>query len=421
MKKFLISLLSFGFFAHIYAAEMKLVYWSHTHDPAVGVNEKIINDFMNENPNIEVVYDHVPHANYEQKIMTAFAGKEGPDLFWAGDWMVPQYIENKMIAPVDPSAFGVSSQTEFLDLFNPGSLDGFMVDGKVYTGGISEYNSFSLIYNKKHMDEIGVKLSKDTPVTWNRLADITSKLTKKTGSKITRIGFSWPYTSGIWNVLVLEPMLRQAGGELVDVSKGKAMLDTAPALRVMNYIKKLKDSDAIDPAFYSDLLGDLANERASMIIGGPWAVSPLKDMNPDLEWDTAPMAQFSDAKSRITTLYAWAWFVNANTTPEKQKAAWRLINKLTSNQQLWWDKVGYVQARKGNASNGQDMDSYMKSSDPRITTIFNDYPHGRYQFASPHYKEISDMWTRVVTRVLAGEDPKKVLKDAQNAADFILD
>ena len=110
MKKLLISLLSFGFFAHIYAAEMKLVYWSHTHDPAVGVNEKIINDFMNENPNIEVVYDHVPHANYEQKIMTAFAGKEGPDLFWAGDWMVPQYIENKMIAPVDPSAFGVSSQ-----------------------------------------------------------------------------------------------------------------------------------------------------------------------------------------------------------------------------------------------------------------------------------------------------------------------
>ena len=219
---------------------MKLVYWSHTHDPAVGVNDKIINDFMNENPNIEVVYDHVPHANYEQKIMTAFAGKEGPDLFWAGDWMVPQYIENKMIAPVDPSAFGVSSQKEFLDLFNPGSLDGFMVDGKVYTGGISEYNSFSLIYNKKHMDEIGVKLSKDTPVTWNRLADITSKLTKKTGSKITRIGFSWPYTSGIWNVLVLEPMLRQAGGELVDVSKGKAMLDTAAALRVMNYIKKFK-------------------------------------------------------------------------------------------------------------------------------------------------------------------------------------
>lgn len=401
--------------------KIQITYWTHNHAASIPVNQEIIDEFMKENPNVEIVFDNAPHSNYEQKILTAFAGGAGPDVFWAGDWMVPQFLKNGMIAPVDPTAFGVQTQDEFEKLFAPGALDGFKSEGKIYTGGVSEYNSFSLIYNVDILKEVGIEApAKDKPMTWEQLAEIAGKLAKTEGGKTTRVGIHWPFTTPIWTVLILEPMLRQLGGEIVDPATGKPMLNSPEMVRVMEYVKSLRANNAIDPAFYNDLLQDFAQGRSAMLIAGPWAVAPLKEMNADLKWDTAPLPQFADAKARTTTLYAWAWFVNANSSPEKQKVAWQFVNKLTSKQQAWWDRVGYVQARLGTADNGKDLDAYRTESDARLKVIFDDYPFGKYQFASTSYFEISDILTRAVTRILEGEDAKTVLDEAQTAADFTI-
>jgi multiple sugar transport system substrate-binding protein len=401
--------------------KITLTYWTHNHAPSIPINQQIIDEFVKENPNVEIIFDNAPHANYEQKILTAFGGNQGPDVFWAGDWMVPQFLAGKMIAPVDPTAFGVKTQDEFEKLFAPGSLDAFKADGKIYTGGTSEYNTFSLIYDVDDFKAAGIALpSKDKPLTWEEFADIAAKLTKQEGGKTTRVGIEWPFTVPIWTVLILEPMLRQIGGEIVDPQSGKPLFNAPEMLKVMSYVKSLKDKKAIDDAVYTDLLQDFANDRASMIFGGPWAVAPLKDMNAKLNYDIAPLPQFKDAKSRVTTLYAWAWFVNANSSPEKQAMAWKFVNKLTSKGQLWWDKVGYVQARIGKADNGKDLVAYRAESDPRLAVIFNDYQYGKSEFRSTSYFEISDIMTRALTKVLAGGDPAKVLADAQTAAEFTL-
>jgi multiple sugar transport system substrate-binding protein len=405
------------------AAQSKIVltYWIHNNPPAIPINQQIVDEFMKENPNIEVQVDSAPHANFEQKVLTAFAGNAGPDVWWMGDWMVPQLVAGKLVAPVDPTAYGVKTQDEFVKLFAPGSLDAFTVDGKVYTGGTSEFNTFSLIYNVDHFKEAGIALpSKDKPMTWEELADIAAKLTKTDGGKVTRVGIEWPFTTPIWSVLIAEPMVRQQGGEIVDLTTGKAQFNTAAMLNVMKYMKSLNDKKAIDTAFYTDLLADFGTGRASMIIGGPWAVVPLKTSNPNTNWDTAPLPQFKDAKARVTTMYAWAWFVNAQSSPEKQAAAWKLVEKLTSKSQPWWDKVGYVQARTLKADNGKDMVEYRTQTDPRLKTIFDDYPFGKFEFRSTKYFEVSDILNRALTRVLNGEDPQKVMDEAQAAANFTL-
>ena len=87
---------------------------------------------------------------------------------------------------------------------------------------------------------------------------------------------------------------------------------------------------------------------ASIIIGGPWAAKPLNDLNPDLNWDTAPLPQFADAKDRITTLYAWAWFVSAQVVAREAEGRVGVREPASPvKQQEWWDKVGYVQAPQG--------------------------------------------------------------------------
>jgi multiple sugar transport system substrate-binding protein len=396
---------------------IELLYMTHNHAQSLPVNEAIIAEFEESHPNVDIVFDNSPHDNYEQKVLTAFAGGQGPDVFWMGDWMVPQLLASGVIAEVDPTAFGVQTPEEFLELYEPGSLDAFSAEGKVYTGGISEYNTFSLIYNVDAFAEAGIDLlSTEEPITWEEFADIAARLSKTEDGVVTRTGVAWPFQTPIWTVLILEPMLRQLGGELVNPETGLPDFTQEAMVATMNYVQGLRQSGAVDPAVYTGLLEDFANGRTAAIFGGPWAAKPLNDMNPDLNWAVAPLPQFANAQERITTLYAWAWFVSAQATPEEQKVAWEFVNLLTSKQQIWWDQVGYVQARVGTADNGMPLQEYYATADERLNTIFADYPYGKYEFRSEQYFELSDIWTRALDRVLNGEDVMTVLNDAQAQA-----
>jgi ABC-type glycerol-3-phosphate transport system substrate-binding protein len=396
--------------------QIELLYMTHNHAPSIPLNESIIAEFEAAHPNVKITFDNSPHDNFEQKILTAFAGGQGPDIFWAGDWMVPQFVNAGIIAPVDPSAFGVNSQAEFVELFEAGSLDAFTVDGKIYTGGVSEYNTFSLIYNADMLAEAGLELSKDEPVTWEELADIAAALVVEEDGKLVRTGITWPPNTPIWTVLISEPMLRQLGGELMNPETGMPDFTQEAMVDVMTYMAELRSTNAVDPATYTNLLQDFAAGRSAMIIGGPWAAKPLANINPDLNWDTAPLPQFAGAEDRVTTLYSWAWFVGSQSTPEEQKVAWEFVNLLTSKQQDWWDTVGYVQARRGEID-GLSLPEYYAQSDERLSVIFNDYQYGKFQFQSPQYFELSDIWTRALSRVWTGEDIMTVLQDAQAQAE----
>lgn len=398
-----------------------IVYWTHNHAPSIPLNEQIIEDFMAENPNIEIIFDNAPHDNFEQRVLTAFAGGEGPDVFWLGDWMMPQFLENNIVAPVDPTAFGVETQEEFEALYAPGSLDAFKDgEGNIFTGGVSEYNTFSLIYNVDHFEAAGIELPSETePMTWEQLIEIGAQLSETNDDgATTRVGLTWPFQVPIWTVLITEPMVRQLGGELTDPETGAPLLNSPEVVQVMETVRDMQDQGAIDSAFYTDLLQDFATERASSIIGGPWAAQPLKDINPDLNWAVAPLPQFEGAEERATTLYAWAWYVNANSSPEVQEAAWQFVNALTSYQEEWWDTVGYVQGRLGETEDGLSYEEFRVQSDERLQVIFDDYQYGQYQFRSTSYFELSDILTRAMSRILAGEDVQTVLDEAQFDAEF---
>ena len=137
--------------------------------------------------------------------------------------------------------------------------------------------------------------------------------------------------------------------------------------------------------------------------------------NPDLNYEIVPLPKGTDG-DRVTTLYAWAWFVNPNS--EHQDLAWQFVEFLTSKGDLWWDETGYVQSRTGTAATGEDLEEYRINSEPRFADFLDDYTYGKYEFRSKAYFELSDIWTRAQTRILEGEDVETVLQEAQIAAEF---
>ncbi len=88
--------------------QVTIQYKTHDHPPAVELNKTLVAEFMEANPDIKVEYEGIPYPSFEQGLFTSFAGGDGWDVFWAGDWLTPQFFENDILAPVDFSAYGVS-------------------------------------------------------------------------------------------------------------------------------------------------------------------------------------------------------------------------------------------------------------------------------------------------------------------------
>jgi multiple sugar transport system substrate-binding protein len=395
-----------------------LNYLTHDFAPAVALNEELIAEFEAANPDIDVVYEAEPNDNYEQSLLTALASGAGPDVFWAGDWLAPQFLENNVLAPVDPTAYGVSTQEEFMGLFAPGSLDAFVVDGQVHSGGVSEYNTFSLLYNVDQFIEAGLELPSATePMTWEEFAVVAEALARpQDGQPRERnaIGF---FIVPIWSVLIMEPMIRQAGGEIVDPETGAITLNTPEVARVLQFFQDLRlEQNAYDPAFQVSVLDDFAQGRVSALIAGPWAISITRQLNPELNFAVMPMPVF-DGGERVTTLYSWAWYVNARTTPERQAAGWRFIEFLTSQADRWWDQAAYIQAREVTLDDGTSIADYRAQTEPLLADFAGDFAAGRFQFRSTAYYEIANVLLRALTRALEGEDIALILEDAQAEAE----
>src|SRR5690606_16418588 len=102
-----------------------ILYSIHQQEPGSTINAALIEEYMALNPNVEIVLDSTPYAQFEQKLLTGIATGQGADVFWMGDWLVPQFMANNLLAPVDPTAYGVETLDEFIALFEPNSLAPF--------------------------------------------------------------------------------------------------------------------------------------------------------------------------------------------------------------------------------------------------------------------------------------------------------
>lgn len=180
--------------------------------------------------------------------------------------------------PVQYDKFGAGSANDFLELFEPGSLDPYVHEGEVYTGGLSEFNTFSLFVNVDHFEEAGVTVpSTEEPITWEEFADLAEQMAQQDDSgNITRNGFAWPVTSGIWNILILEPLVNQLGGGIVD-ENGMPTLNSEEVIKTFQYVHDLRfERNAFDPALYTGLTSGFGNGEHSMMIADPGPLHPSR-------------------------------------------------------------------------------------------------------------------------------------------------
>ena len=151
--------------------KVKVIYWAHNFEPRVELDKQYIEQFMQENPDIEVEYEVIP-SDFDAKLRTALASGQGPDLFaqWNGD--MGTFFAEGVIAPVSAEALGLASQEELMNQYvSPeNTLQGAIFDGKLY-GIPNEVSIYACYANKAMFTEAGLDAETDFPTTWEQMKE----------------------------------------------------------------------------------------------------------------------------------------------------------------------------------------------------------------------------------------------------------
>ncbi|WP_448376704.1 ABC transporter substrate-binding protein [Fervidobacterium sp.] len=262
-------------------AKVQITFWHGlARDPDKSSIDKIVADFMKENPDIDVKVVIVPAAETDStKLLTAVAAGTGPDLVYIDRFTVPQRAAYNVLEPLDDylKKLGVND-SELVKNFYSFALGECYFNKKLYALPF-DTDVRVFFYNVKLLESVGLK---EPPKTIYELIKVAEKLTKE-GKKgrYDTVGFipwcaqGWPYT---W-IFAFE-------GKVFDEKTGKFVFATDPnVIEAYKWMKQWADRFGYDAlnAFGSMQIGDLnpfTAGKLAMIVDGNWTISGLRMFAP---------------------------------------------------------------------------------------------------------------------------------------------
>jgi ABC-type glycerol-3-phosphate transport system substrate-binding protein len=403
----------------------KLVYWGHTYPSRVQIVNEIMVPGFKKDTGVDVVHEDFETNQNELKILTAWAGgRGGPDLVSVGDSNLPNYVYRKLIAPVDPTAFGFKTQDELVAAYEPGVLDGFIVDGKLYAIPM-DLASISMYYRKDFFKEAGLDPEKP-PTTWEEVVDYGKKLMKTDANgTVTRAGWAWLARSNSSHFYYWGAMLPQKGVDFIAPDGTKNGFNNEGGRAVFDYLYKAFHGPdrftALGLAPTINPIDDFGSGRAAMINSGLWLQPSLEAKFPKITfkdgvYGIARLPQFKGGKA-ATRLNPWVWMVSSKS--DLQKEAWQFVAYMTAkpeNRRIWLTKAQYVQPWKGFA-----QDPAVQTI-PGINVFLADLAVGVPMPRTPRFVELASIVAKGYDRITAnGEKADVVVPQLADEVDRLLE
>jgi multiple sugar transport system substrate-binding protein len=400
----------------------KIVFWSHDFPPREKLDRKFMDQFMADNPNVEIEYVLGPgdDVQYITKLMTAFAGGEAPDCFNLLTFSTGPLLEQGLVAPVDPTVYGFSSQEELEKTYVIGTLEGFKKDNVLYAMP-SEVSIYSLFQNKQMYADAGLDVEQDYPKTWEDLIPLAQKMNKEENGQLVKRAFDFTYgmpEDATSPVLSVAGMAYQLGGKLLSDDGTESLVNTEPWVKSFQFIqdwvyKEKAGNPALTVAFVDFYQGNTAGT-----LSGSWYSSYVKEQNPAVAEQIVvkPFPQWKEATNKNGALmYAYGLFTNAGSSPEKQAACQLLIKELSSHPEDYLRDAGLLQSR----ADLPETETFKQ--DPTLPVFLSDMEGTPYFPAHPKAFEMLDVLTRALQRVVTEQqDPQESLDAAKAEIDALL-
>ncbi|TDE02007.1 sugar ABC transporter substrate-binding protein [Jiangella asiatica] len=277
--------------------------------------------FEEENPDVTVEVTPVPWEGAHDRIATAIAAGETPDVSLIGTTWMGEFAETGGLEPTPTDLFSE-------DDFFPGPWASTVVDGTSY--GVPWYvETRALFYRTDLAQQAGL----EPPTTWDDLKTFAQGLQQAGAQQGI---YLQPGQGGSWQTFM--PFAWQNGATLTD---GDAYtLDSPEMIEALEYYTSyftegLSQNTVLQPGALEQMFAD---GTIGSFISGPWHIGLVRDAGATDNFDVVPLPGRDEAPG--------ASFVGGGnlavfTDSDNKDGAWKLIEYLTQVevQQSWYEAI----------------------------------------------------------------------------------
>lgn len=290
--------------------------WDQNQKPAL---EKIVEDFEQANPDIDVKIQVTPYEQYFTKLQAAAGGGKAPDVFWMNGPNFQLYASNGVLAPITEQ---VEKDDVDTSVYPEALTDLYSLDGKLY-GLPKDFDTIGLWYNKTLFDDADVAYP-DESWTWDDLRDAAAKLSDKNAG-------TFGLTAALEGQQDYYNTIFQAGGHVVSDDGKTSGYDDPATIEGLRFWTDLIDagsSPSLKQMTDTLPLQWFESGKTAMFYGGSWNVAEFKKN--EYTKDKVDVAPLPQGEERAAVIHGLANVVSAKT--EHADAAWEFVKYLGSEE-----------------------------------------------------------------------------------------
>lgn len=226
-------------------------------------------EFESQNPGTKVIPALIPAGQYEEKLLIDMAGGGAPDLAPVFTNMMPKLIRLGLLEPLDGQLMKTDWAKNLLPVQKVAQYQ-----GKTY-GVVLTASPNGLIYNKKLLDKAGV----DVPTTPEEMLVAARKVKQVTGA------FGYGFATRTADVLeAYIPLMQWAIGFGGDFAKdGVPTANDPKTIAGLKFLKRFYDEGLTPIGLDGPMLRKMfVEEKIAMLIDGPWAITYVNEVAPEL-------------------------------------------------------------------------------------------------------------------------------------------
>jgi multiple sugar transport system substrate-binding protein len=360
---------------------------------------ELAEQFMAENPDVDIRVTAVPWEAAHDRIATAIAGGETPDITMLGTTWVGEFAGS---GAFEPTPDGLVDESSFFE----GSWGTTVVDGVSY--GVPWYVDTRVLYYRTDLAEAaGV----EPPTTWDEYQEFARAL-QGAGAEW---GVSLP-PGGLDAWLYVAPLAWQVGGEIMNEDQSAFTLDTPEWTEALSFYDSFFEEGIAEPVRLE--VGEIEQEFIDGDVGsffsGPFHVSLLQEQGGPEFADRFAVAMVPGEESRTSFTGGGNLAVFDDT--ENRDAAWKFVRWLSEPEtQVEWYGISTdlpsVQAA---------WDDPTFSEDPYLSVFGEQLQDSQASPPIPTWAQISDVFDQQIERMTRGNtSPEDAVATIQQQAESI--
>jgi len=328
----------------------KVVISSWGEAPENLILSRLIVEFQEKNPHIQVELEGIPYGQYFDQILNQFAAHNAPDVLFVSSLSVAEFYNRGFLEPLTP--FIRVDPSVSLESFYPSLVRWFTLKNNLYVLP-RDIAPVCLVYcNQKLFKESGVSLPKDD-WTVEDFLKVAGKLTQRDAQGNT---LQWGLVE---DYPVPEAWIYAFGGRFVDDHHHpkRYKMDSPEFLKGVQFRSDLANKHKVIPS-PSELSRPGAesptdmflNGKAAMILSGIWKTPYFRD-TANFPWDIVPIPRVPWSPRAVVG--GSSGYGIASTSKYKAEA-WDLIAFLSGAQgQAELASTGLVQPALESVANSQ--------------------------------------------------------------------